>query len=319
MDGRDSETGRNGRERRRLERPRGGRAHACLPRGAPHACLLRRAAPAGRPGGPAPARRLRVAARARPAAPSPIPARAPATGTAAAVVRPRGRLHGPHRRPGVPRRPDRRRRAVPALSGRCRAGGRGRRGGRARPSRDGVPARRAVEHGDEAARQGDRRVDLPGVRAELEALRAEPAPAEHRGPGARGCPYRGRHDPYDRLVRPVGRGRRGHRRQSAAEPHRAERAAPGLGLPHRHARQRQPPDRPARHARGDVSAAHRRPAPGPGRRGRKGRPRPARPGPLPHHQRAPPEWSDEQVSTTPQYRLLPWWAVPADEAAGGVR
>jgi hypothetical protein len=33
----------------------------------------------------------------------------------------------------------------------------------------------------------------------------------------------------------------------------------------------------------------------------------------------PPEWSDEQVSTTPQYRLLPWWPVPADEAAGGVR
>ncbi|MFJ4629408.1 DUF5819 family protein [Streptomyces sp. NPDC088847] len=33
----------------------------------------------------------------------------------------------------------------------------------------------------------------------------------------------------------------------------------------------------------------------------------------------PPEWSDEQVSTTPQYRLLPWWKVPADEAAGGVR
>ena len=33
----------------------------------------------------------------------------------------------------------------------------------------------------------------------------------------------------------------------------------------------------------------------------------------------PPEWSDEQVSTTPQYRLLPWWPVPADEAAGGIR
>jgi hypothetical protein len=33
----------------------------------------------------------------------------------------------------------------------------------------------------------------------------------------------------------------------------------------------------------------------------------------------PPEWSDEQVSTTPQYRTLPWWPVPADEAAGGVR
>nr|WSY53276.1 DUF5819 family protein [Streptomyces sp. NBC_00886] len=34
---------------------------------------------------------------------------------------------------------------------------------------------------------------------------------------------------------------------------------------------------------------------------------------------APPEWSDEQVSTTPQYRLLPWWPVPADEAEGGIR
>ncbi|MFI6404600.1 DUF5819 family protein [Streptomyces sp. NPDC050548] len=33
----------------------------------------------------------------------------------------------------------------------------------------------------------------------------------------------------------------------------------------------------------------------------------------------PPEWSDEQVSTTPQYRTLPWWTVPADEGAGGVR
>ncbi|XUL89464.1 DUF5819 family protein [Streptomyces galilaeus] len=34
---------------------------------------------------------------------------------------------------------------------------------------------------------------------------------------------------------------------------------------------------------------------------------------------APPEWSDEQVSTTPQYRTLPWWPVPADEGTGGVR
>ena len=33
----------------------------------------------------------------------------------------------------------------------------------------------------------------------------------------------------------------------------------------------------------------------------------------------PPEWSDEQVSTTPQYRTLPWWTVAADEGAGGVR
>ena len=33
----------------------------------------------------------------------------------------------------------------------------------------------------------------------------------------------------------------------------------------------------------------------------------------------PPEWSDEQVSTTPQYRTLSWWPVPADEGAGGVR
>ncbi|OIJ69527.1 hypothetical protein WN71_001180 [Streptomyces mangrovisoli] len=33
----------------------------------------------------------------------------------------------------------------------------------------------------------------------------------------------------------------------------------------------------------------------------------------------PPKWSDEQISTTPVYRELPWWSVPSDEAAGGVR
>ncbi|MET7679312.1 DUF5819 family protein [Streptomyces sp. NPDC005423] len=33
----------------------------------------------------------------------------------------------------------------------------------------------------------------------------------------------------------------------------------------------------------------------------------------------PPDWSDEQVSPTPVYRVLPWWSVPADEARGGVR
>ncbi|GGX17140.1 DUF5819 family protein [Streptomyces lomondensis] len=32
-----------------------------------------------------------------------------------------------------------------------------------------------------------------------------------------------------------------------------------------------------------------------------------------------PEWSREKVSTTPSYRELPWWKVPRDEAAGGVR
>ncbi|MEU6481637.1 DUF5819 family protein [Streptomyces sp. NPDC047017] len=32
----------------------------------------------------------------------------------------------------------------------------------------------------------------------------------------------------------------------------------------------------------------------------------------------PPAWSGEKVSTTPAYRLLPWWAVPAGEAQGGV-
>jgi hypothetical protein len=32
----------------------------------------------------------------------------------------------------------------------------------------------------------------------------------------------------------------------------------------------------------------------------------------------PPEWSREQVSTTPAYRTLPWWPVPEDEARGGV-
>ncbi|MEU6887269.1 DUF5819 family protein [Streptomyces viridosporus] len=32
----------------------------------------------------------------------------------------------------------------------------------------------------------------------------------------------------------------------------------------------------------------------------------------------PPEWSEEQVSTTPEYRTLPWWPVPEDEARGGL-
>ncbi|MGW1284213.1 DUF5819 family protein [Streptomyces sp. NPDC002586] len=33
----------------------------------------------------------------------------------------------------------------------------------------------------------------------------------------------------------------------------------------------------------------------------------------------PPEWSRERVSDKPVYRVLPWWTVTADEAAGGVR
>ncbi|CAM5554909.1 hypothetical protein STAFG_4220 [Streptomyces afghaniensis 772] len=33
----------------------------------------------------------------------------------------------------------------------------------------------------------------------------------------------------------------------------------------------------------------------------------------------PPRWSREKVSTTPAYRELPWWRVPADEAGGGAR
>ncbi|MEU6279824.1 DUF5819 family protein [Streptomyces sp. NPDC047028] len=34
---------------------------------------------------------------------------------------------------------------------------------------------------------------------------------------------------------------------------------------------------------------------------------------------APPDWSGERISTSPVYRVLSWWTVPADEAAGGVR
>ncbi|MGW2527866.1 DUF5819 family protein [Streptomyces sp. NPDC001595] len=32
----------------------------------------------------------------------------------------------------------------------------------------------------------------------------------------------------------------------------------------------------------------------------------------------PPEWSEERISLKPVDRVLPWWTVPADEAAGGV-
>ncbi|MEV6113469.1 DUF5819 family protein [Streptomyces sp. NPDC052109] len=33
----------------------------------------------------------------------------------------------------------------------------------------------------------------------------------------------------------------------------------------------------------------------------------------------PPGWSGERVSDKPVYRVLPWWTVTADEAAGGVK
>nr|WP_285556657.1 DUF5819 family protein [Streptomyces hygroscopicus] len=33
----------------------------------------------------------------------------------------------------------------------------------------------------------------------------------------------------------------------------------------------------------------------------------------------PPSWSGEKVPDKPLYRVLPWWTVSADEAAGGVR
>ncbi|AYN40396.1 hypothetical protein D9753_17450 [Streptomyces dangxiongensis] len=33
----------------------------------------------------------------------------------------------------------------------------------------------------------------------------------------------------------------------------------------------------------------------------------------------PPAWSRERVSDKPVYRLMPWWSLTADEAAGGVR
>ncbi|MFG2886397.1 DUF5819 family protein [Streptomyces sp. NPDC048297] len=33
----------------------------------------------------------------------------------------------------------------------------------------------------------------------------------------------------------------------------------------------------------------------------------------------PPPWSQEKISDKPVYRLLSWWSVSADEAAGGVR
>lgn len=32
----------------------------------------------------------------------------------------------------------------------------------------------------------------------------------------------------------------------------------------------------------------------------------------------PPDWSEEEISTTPVYRTLPWWPVPEDETRGGI-
>lgn len=34
---------------------------------------------------------------------------------------------------------------------------------------------------------------------------------------------------------------------------------------------------------------------------------------------APPDWSTENVSLKPVYRVMPWWTVPGDEADGGIR
>ncbi|WP_416977872.1 DUF5819 family protein [Streptomyces sp. T028] len=33
----------------------------------------------------------------------------------------------------------------------------------------------------------------------------------------------------------------------------------------------------------------------------------------------PPKWSEEKTSSTPMYRVLPWWTVPDAEAEGGAR
>ena len=140
------ETGRNGRVRRGLERPaRAGRAAAAVPDSPPEA-HARSPGPRGRPRIP------------------------PGRGGASSHT-PSSSTPSPARRP-LPPVPDRR-----------RARARRRRGRRLCARRHGVPARRAVEHGHQAARAGDRRVGLPRVRAELEALRAQPAAAEHRGPG----------------------------------------------------------------------------------------------------------------------------------------
>lgn len=179
---------------------------------------------------------------------------------AGGVVEPDGRETSgePAMRP-----PHRCRRALPPLPDRCRARARLCRGRRLCPHRHGVPARRPVEHGHQAARPRDRRLDLPRVRAELEALRAQPAAAEHRRPGPRPDRQAGRRQGDHRLVRPVRSGRPGHRRQSAAEPHPAERTAPCVGLLPRHPRRREPPVGPARRPLGDLSAPDRAAAPRP--------------------------------------------------------
>ncbi len=188
------------------------------------------------------------------------------------------------RRATLRRTPHRRRRPLPALPDRRRARPRGRRRRGLRAPRHDVPARRAAEHGEQEAQRDDRRLDLPGVRAELEAVRPQPAPAERLRTGQGGDPHAGRRKPHHRLVRrPVGAGRPGHRRQPGAQPHPAERAAPGLGLLPLHARRRQPPGGPARGAVRVVPAADHGHAPGPGGRGGAGRRGRARPGALAHH------------------------------------
>ncbi len=170
--------------------------------------------------------------------------------------------------------------AVPDRAPRLRAGG------------HGVPARRPVQHADQGAREDDRPLDLSGVRAELEALRAQPAPAERRRPCA-GRSGRCRRPPHHPVDEPDPRGRQRDPRQLLPQPCAPERAPPGLGLLHQFPRQREPPQRPARGSLRALRPAHRDAAAERARLRRHDRTHPA---PLRHefHRPAPLEHREDQ-------------------------
>ena len=128
--------------------------------------------------------------------------------------------------------------------------------------------------------RGGRRLRLSGVRAELEALRSQPAPAEHRRARPR-TRRQGRRQHRDHgLGQPLRHGRRGHPTTTSPPATRSRTNSAGLGLLQRLARRQGQGRRAARRAVAELHQANRDAPLRPRTQRRLGR---AHPGPLGHH------------------------------------
>nr|WP_307818730.1 DUF5819 family protein [Streptomyces sp. MBT72] len=124
-------------------------------------------------------------------------------------------------------------------------------------------------------------MDLPGVRAELEAVRAQPAPAERRRPCA-GRSGRRRRPPHHSVDEPHPRGRQGENRPNGLRGDLSERYVRRIAMLRLSERD----------YGGTIERIQLRSA---------------------TSAVAPPPWSTEKISTRPVYRVLPWWTVTPDD------